>query len=106
MSTKKTPSFKMIPAGISVTWDYRIAIGHGSVIGIHKRGTTAASTMYSIREHDHHLGEPAVVFHSGNRSTPLSHASGDSIRIITDVIAGSAVIIHDQAQEAFHAIHA
>jgi hypothetical protein len=65
MPTKKAPSFKTIPAGTKVSWHYRSAIGHGTVTAIHKRGTTAANTMYSIREHDHHPGEPAVVFHSG-----------------------------------------
>jgi hypothetical protein len=65
MPTKKASSYKTIPAGTTVSWHYRSAIGHGTVTGIHKRGTTAANTMYSIREHDHHPGEPAVVFHSG-----------------------------------------
>ena len=36
---------------------------------VHKLGTTAANTMYSITEHDHHPGEPAVVFHSGKALT-------------------------------------
>jgi hypothetical protein len=69
MNTKKAPSFKTIPAGTAVSWHYRSAIGHGTVTGVHKRGTTAANTMYSITEHDHHPGEPAVVFHSGKALT-------------------------------------
>ncbi len=69
MPTQKTPSFKTIPAGTSVSWHYRSAIGHGTVKGVHKRGTTPANTMYSITEHDHHPGEPAVVSHSGKALT-------------------------------------
>ena len=62
-ATKKT--FTTIPAGTSVTWHYRSAIGHGTVIGVHKIGTTADNTMYSVRQHDHHPGEPAIVRHTG-----------------------------------------
>ena len=69
MPTDKAPSFKTIPAGTSVTWHYRSAIGHGTVAGVHKLGTTADNTMYSIKEHDHHPGEPDVVFHSGKAQT-------------------------------------
>ena len=58
-------NFETIPAGANVTWHYRSAIGHGSVIGVHKIGTTAANTMYSVRQHDHHPGEPAIVHHTG-----------------------------------------
>jgi hypothetical protein len=65
MTLKKAPSFETIPVGTTVSWHYRSAIGHGTVTGIHKHGTTAANTMYSIKEHDHHPGEPAVVHHSG-----------------------------------------
>jgi len=28
-------------------------------------GTNADNTMYSVRETDHHPGEPAIVHHSG-----------------------------------------
>ena len=66
---KKVPSFETIPVGTKVSWHYRSAIGHGTVAGIHKRGTTAANTMYSINEHDHHPGEPDVVHHSGKALT-------------------------------------
>ena len=66
---KKTPSFETIPSGTAVTWHYRSAIGHGTVTGVHKHGTTAANTMYSIKEHDHHPGEPDVVYHSGKALT-------------------------------------
>ena len=57
--------FKTIPDGAEVTWHYRSGIGHGTIVGVHVMGKTAAETMYSIRQHDHHDGEPAVVYHSG-----------------------------------------
>ncbi len=66
---KKSPPFKTIPSGTSVTWHYRSAIGHGTVTSIHKMGTTADNTMYSIKQHDHHPGESAVVSHSGKALT-------------------------------------
>jgi hypothetical protein len=73
MPTKNTPeksaSFETIANGTAVTWHYRSAIGHGTVTGIHKHGTTAANTMYSVKQHDHHPGEPAVVHHSGKALT-------------------------------------
>lgn len=69
MPTKQTASFKTIPNGTSVSWHYRSAIGHGTVTGVHKLGTTADNTMYSIAEHDHHPGEPDVVFHLGKALT-------------------------------------
>ncbi len=69
MPGEKKLSFKTIPAGTSVTWHYRSAIGHGTVSGIHKPGTSADDTMYSINQHDHHPGEPAVVFHYGKALT-------------------------------------
>jgi hypothetical protein len=56
MPTKKASSFKTIPNGTSVSWHYRSAIGHGTVTGVHKLGTKADNTMYSIAEHDHHSG--------------------------------------------------
>ncbi len=68
-TAKKVGSFKTISAGTAVSWHYRSAIGHGTVTGVHKLGTTAANTMYSINEHDHHPGEPAVVVHSGKALT-------------------------------------
>lgn len=68
-TSKESPSFKTIPNGTSVTWHYRSAIGHGTVSGIHKRGTTADNTMYSIKEHDHHPGEPDIVHHTGKALT-------------------------------------
>jgi surface antigen len=64
MATTKT-TFETIPAGTDVTWHYRSAIGHGTVIGVHKIGTTADNTMYSVRQHDHHPGEPDILHHSG-----------------------------------------
>ena len=33
-TTEKT--FETIPVGTNVTWHYRSAIGHGTVIGVHK----------------------------------------------------------------------
>lgn len=42
-TTKK--AFKTIPAGTSVTWHYRSAIGHGTVVGVQKMGTKADNTM-------------------------------------------------------------
>jgi surface antigen len=62
-TTRKT--FTTIPAGTSVTWHYRSAIGHGTVVRVHKMGTTADNTMYAVRQHDHHPGEPAIVHHTG-----------------------------------------
>lgn len=54
------------PRGTKVTWHYRSAIGHGTIEGVHKKGSTHATTEYSIRETDHHPGEPAVVYHYGS----------------------------------------
>lgn len=72
MPTEKASSFATIATGTAVTWHYRSAIGHGTVTGIHKRGTTADNTMYSIRQHDHHPGEPAVVYHYGKALTRVA----------------------------------
>lgn len=58
-------TFEAIPVGTRVTWHYRSAIGHGTVMGVRKMGTTADNTMYNIRQSDHHPGEPAVLHHSG-----------------------------------------
>ena len=65
MPTRKPATFETIPVGTSVTWHYRSAIGHGTVKGIHKLATTADNTMYSVEQHDHHPGEPAILHHSG-----------------------------------------
>ena len=62
-------TFETIPVGTKVTWHYRSAIGHGTVIGVPKLGTTADNTMYSARQHDHHPGEPAILHHSGKALT-------------------------------------
>lgn len=69
MATAKNAAFKTIPVGTKVTWHYRSAIGHGTVKGVHKKGTTADNTMYSVTQHDHHPGEPPVVVHSGKALT-------------------------------------
>jgi len=63
--TKETKAFETIPVGTKVSWHYRSAIGHGTVTGVHKLGTNADNTMYSVRETDHHPGEPDIVHHSG-----------------------------------------
>lgn len=57
--------FKTIPVGSRVSYHYRSAVGHGRVVGIHKMGTNADTTEYSIRESDHHPGEPSIVYHYG-----------------------------------------
>lgn len=64
MATSKE-AFTPIPAGTRVTWHYRSAIGHGTVVGVRKMGTTAENTMYDVRQHDHHPGEPEIVHHTG-----------------------------------------
>lgn len=51
--------------GTPVEWHYRSAIGHGTIAGVDKLGTSHATTRYKIREHDHHPGEPAYVYHYG-----------------------------------------
>ena len=58
-------TFSIIPAGTKVTWHYRSAIGHGTVVRVHKMGTTADNTTYDVQQHDHHPGEPAIVHHTG-----------------------------------------
>ena len=56
---------KTIAKGTKVTYHYRSAIGHGTVVGVCKKGTTSGNTEYSIRQSDHHEGEPAIVKHYG-----------------------------------------
>ncbi|HEY5408951.1 MAG TPA: hypothetical protein VIJ92_17805 [Ginsengibacter sp.] len=63
--SKEKSTFKTIPVGTSVTWHYRSAIGHGTVTDVHKMGTNADNTMYSIKETDHHPGEPEILHHTG-----------------------------------------
>ena len=69
MTEPKKAEFETIPAGTKVTWHYRSAIGRGTVKGVHKKGTNADNTMYSVEQHDHHPGEPAIVVHSGKALT-------------------------------------
>lgn len=69
-----------LSVGTRVSWHYRSAIGHGTIVGIHKAGTTHATTEYSIREVDHHVSqsgskEKAVVFHFGSALTVSSGKS-------------------------------
>lgn len=61
----KAKKFKTIPRGTKVTWHYRSAIGHGTIIGVNKLGTNAGNTLYNIREHDHHPGEKSILHHYG-----------------------------------------
>lgn len=66
MPTKpSSSSVKTLPRGTKVTWHYRGAIGHGTVVSVAKKGTTAANTKYNIREKDHHPGEKAILQHYG-----------------------------------------
>lgn len=74
MAATKKASFKTIPVGTNVSWHYRSAIGHGTVTGVHRMGTNPANTMYSIKQHDHHVSktgsrEKEIVFHSGKALT-------------------------------------
>jgi hypothetical protein len=65
MAATNRKTFKTIAAGTNVTWHYRSAIGHGTVVGVRTMGTTADNTMYNVRQHDHHPGEPEIVHHTG-----------------------------------------
>lgn len=42
--------------GKAVTYKYRSATGHGTVVGINKPGATRATTEYKVRQHDDHTG--------------------------------------------------
>lgn len=71
------PHFQTIPNGTHVTWPYRGTHGHGVIVGVHKLGTTAADTEYSIREVDHHVSasgshEKPIVYHYGRVLTRVS----------------------------------
>lgn len=66
---RKDSDHKTLPKGTHVTWHYRSAIGHGVIEGVHKKGDSADTTEYSIRESDHHKGEPDVVYHYGSALT-------------------------------------
>lgn len=52
--------------GDKVWWHYRSAIGHGRIVGIDKRGTSAATTRFKVQEYDHHPGEKNIVLHFGS----------------------------------------
>lgn len=72
MATKsktEAKKFDTIPAGTEVTWHYRSAIGHDTVKSIYKKGTSADTTEYSIKQHDHHHGEAEIVHHYGKALT-------------------------------------
>lgn len=53
--------------GERVEWHYRSAIGHGTILRIHKIGDSEATTEYAIRQHDHHPNEPKIVYHFGDK---------------------------------------
>lgn len=64
-------SYKPLPDGTPVSWQYRSARGHGYIQGVDKHGNSAATTEYSIRQVDNHVGptghrEAAVVHHYGS----------------------------------------
>lgn len=59
------PKVNTIPVGTKVSWHYRGAIGHGTILGVHQLGNSSATTEYSIGESDHHPGEAKVLFHYG-----------------------------------------
>lgn len=58
-----------IPVGTHVTWHYRGAIGHGTITGIYKDNDDPEKVEYSIKETDHHDGEPDVLHHFGSALT-------------------------------------
>lgn len=77
--------FTPIPNGALVSWGYRGVRGNGVVTGVHKMGTTNATTEYSIRETDHHVSatgskEPSIVYHYGSDVTVISAASAGKYR--------------------------
>lgn len=62
---------KTFPNGTKVTWHYRSAIGHGTVVGVAKVGKDCQHTKFRIKETDHHVSatgsrEAAVVQHYGS----------------------------------------
>lgn len=76
--TKKPDGKNPFPDGTSVWYHYRSAVGHGTVIGVAKYGTTWDKTEYLIRETDHHVSskgskEKPVVKHYG---AVLHHGKG------------------------------
>lgn len=82
----KAASFTPLANGTEVSWHYRSAIGHGTIVGVHKMGTTHANTEYSIREHDHHVSESgshekAVVYHMGAALTVEHGKSVDDVEV-------------------------
>lgn len=66
--------------GTKVKWHYRSAIGHGTIVGVHKPGDSHATTEYSIKQIDHHPGESPIVYHYGKA---LSHDTA-AIRKLVD----------------------
>jgi 2'-5' RNA ligase len=70
-------AFTPYKRGTKVSWHYRSAIGHGTIESVAKLGTSNARTLYNIREHDHHPGEPDIVQHYGSALTVEQSAAGE-----------------------------
>lgn len=51
--------------GSKVHYNYRSAVGHGTISGIAKQGKSRDTTEFKVKQADHHKGEPAVVKHWG-----------------------------------------
>ena len=60
---------KPLPKGTKVTWHYRSAIGHGTIVSVAKPAMKKSKILYNIRQHDHHKGEPSIVKHYGSALT-------------------------------------
>ena len=69
MATKKSGSFKPLPVGTPVGFKYRSAKPTGTIAGVAKKGSTAKSTVYTIKPSakDRHPGEPATVHRHGDK---------------------------------------
>lgn len=72
------PDFTPIPDGTHVSWHYRSAIGHGTIVGVHVLGTSNDTTEYSIAEHDHHVSE------SGSRESAIVYHFGSALTVTRD----------------------
>ena len=65
---------KPLPKGTKVTWHYRSAIGHGTIVSVAKPAMKKSKILYNIRQHDHHKGEPSIVKHYGSALTVVREA--------------------------------
>lgn len=72
-SVRAKHMFKTLPRGTKVTWHYRSAIGHGTIDSVAKMGTSHATTLYNIREHDHHISS------TGSREKPVVQHYGSAL---------------------------